>query len=178
MRLSAWKAAAPHRDATSPKVMAMVDPVLAALGAEPDPVCWIVWGDDPRSRWSVLAPSLAGLILLHVRVNVPQEGPRSSGKLVRWNRVQVGELAIETAGGHRLLSFQVEGNVLRGSDGEADAIAEFARQLFAAIDGRPFSPAATPRGRAAASTTAKTTTPTTTRRRELARLPAPKGKKP
>jgi hypothetical protein len=50
--------------------------------------------------------------------------------------LQVGELAMESTGGHRLLSFQVEGQVLRGSDHEADTIAAFALDLFAAMDGR------------------------------------------
>jgi hypothetical protein len=77
------------------------------------------------------------LLLIAVRVNVPQEGPRASAKLVRWNRVQTGELAIEYFGGHRLLSFQVEGQILPGTDDEADAIAGFALELFAAMDGRP-----------------------------------------
>ncbi len=39
-------------------------------------------------------------------------------------------------GGHRLMTFQVEGHVLRGSDEEAQAIGEFALELFAAMDGR------------------------------------------
>lgn len=120
----------------TPKVIAVIQPVLVALGAEPDPPCWMAWGDDPGIRYMVLVPTVVGLIELHVRVNVPQEGPRVSGKLVRWNRVQVGELAIEMASGHRLLTFQVESQVLKGADDDADAIAAFALELFAAIDGR------------------------------------------
>lgn len=137
MRLSDWAARAPHKDAMAPKVVAVVTPALTAMGAEADPSCWVVWGDDPAVRYTILAPTPAGLVQVHVRVNVPQEGPRASGKLVRWNRVQVGELAVEMASGHRLLTFQVESNVLRGSDADADAIAWFALELFAAIDGRP-----------------------------------------
>ena len=120
----------------APKVVAVIEPVLAALGAGHDPGCWVLWGDDPGVRSMLLVPTALGLVEVHVRVNVPQEGPRASGKLVRWSRVQIGELAIEMAGGHRLLTFQVEGQVLRGSDDEADAIADFARRLIAAIDGR------------------------------------------
>ena len=139
MRLSDWHADPPHRDATAARVVAVVQPVLVAMGAEPDPFCWFVWGDDPQARYSLLIPTAPGLVVVNVRVNVPQEGPRAAGKLIRWNRVQVGELAIETVtGGHRLMSFQVEGNVLRGSDAEADAIAAFALQLFNAMDGRPI----------------------------------------
>ena len=51
---------------------------------------------------------MAGLVQVNVRVNVPGEGPRTTGKLVRWHRVQVGELSVEIQGGHRLLTFQVE----------------------------------------------------------------------
>jgi hypothetical protein len=39
-------------------------------------------------------------------------------------------------GGHRLISFQVETQVLNGADAAADAIAGFAHVLFAAVDGR------------------------------------------
>jgi hypothetical protein len=145
MRLSDWPGQAPVKDALAPKVIAVVTPVLTALGAAPDPSCWVAWGDDPAIRYTVLAPTAAGLLEVHVRVNVPQEGPRASGKLVRWNRVQVGELAIEMASGHRLLSFQVDSHVLRGTDEAADAIAGFALELFAAIDGRPApEPSAAP----------------------------------
>jgi hypothetical protein len=136
MRLSDWRGRTPHRDSLTTKVVGVVEPVITALGAEPDPTCWIVWGDDPAVRYIILVPTDAGLLQVHVRVNVPQEGPRASGKLIRWNRVQTGELAMEVAGGHRLLSFQVEGQVLKGSDDDADAIAGFALEIFAAIDGR------------------------------------------
>jgi hypothetical protein len=140
MRLSDWQSAPPSRDILAPKVLAVIEPVVVAFGGEADPVSWIVWGDDPATRYTVLVPVDAGLLVVHVRVNVPQEGPRASGKLVRWSRVQVGELAMEMVGGHRMLSFQVETNVLRGTDDQADAIAAFALGLFASIDGRPFVP--------------------------------------
>src|SRR5262245_6946672 len=42
MRLSEWRARAPHKDAGSPRLAAVVDPVLAALGSGPDPHCWVV----------------------------------------------------------------------------------------------------------------------------------------
>ncbi|MGH2476623.1 MAG: hypothetical protein ACRDIL_15300 [Candidatus Limnocylindrales bacterium] len=140
MRLSEWAGRAPHKDALAAKVQAVIVPVVTSMGAEADPSCWIAWGDDPAVRYTILAPTPAGLLQVHVRVNVPQEGPRTSGKLIRWSRVQTGELAVEMASGHRLLSFQVEGLVLRGSDQEADDIAAFALELFAAIDGRAFVP--------------------------------------
>lgn len=159
MRLSEWRGRAPHKDSLTPKVMAVIEPVLVTLGADRDPEAWVVWGDDPGVRFLILTPTVLGLVELHVRVNVPQEGPRSSGKLVRWNRVQVGELAVEMAGGHRILSFQVESQVLRGSDEDADAIAAFARALIAAIDGRTLPPATgagSGGGRAASGRTGRT----------------------
>lgn len=158
MHLRDWRGRTPHKDALTPKVLAVLEPVLVSLGSDPDPRCWVSWGDDPASRYLVLVPTAAGLVEVHVRVNVPGEGPRASGKLVRWNRVTVGELAIEMVGGHRLLTFQVEGQVLHGKDDEADAIAAFALGLFAAIDGRPVADVAdgaAGRGRSRTSSAAK-----------------------
>lgn len=136
MRLSDWQARAPHRDSMADKVLAPARDALALLGAERDPECWIVWGDDPQVRWTLLVPSTAGLVQVHVRVNVPGEGPRSAGKLIRWHRVQVGELSVEIQGGHRLLTFQVESHLLHGADAEADVVASFVETLLAAMDGR------------------------------------------
>jgi hypothetical protein len=141
VRLSAWRTAAPQKAAATAKVAAVVDPVLSALGAEPDPHCWVVWGEEPAVRYSILVPTDAGLIHAFVRVNIAAEGPRTTTKLVRWNRVSIGELSLETQSGHRLLSFQVEGQVLRGVDREADQAAAFALRIIAAIDGRPLPPA-------------------------------------
>jgi hypothetical protein len=138
MRLSEWRAAAPHKDAGASKVAAVVDPVLAALGTGADPHAWVAWGEEPWNRYTILVPTDPGLVTCFVRVLVPGEGPRASGKLVRWGRVAIGELAVEAQQGHRLLSFQVEGQVLRGVDGEADRVAAFALRVIAAIDGRPL----------------------------------------
>jgi hypothetical protein len=165
MRLSDWRASAPNRGSVGPKVVATLEGALAAMGTRPDPLCWIVWGDDPEIRYTVLAPNDAGLIVCHVRVNVPGEGPRASAKLVRWGRLQVGELQLETQAGHRVISFQVEGQVLRGSDADADRVGVFAMGLFAAIDGRPI-PEQSPvrparRTRPGDSTTTKTATSST-----------------
>jgi hypothetical protein len=137
MRWSAWRAKAPFKDSVQPKVLSVVDDALAELGADPDPECWVVWGDDPSSRYALLVPSPSGLVLVNVRVSVPGEGPRAGGKVVRWPRVQLGELAVEIQGGHRLVTFQVESHVLNGADAAADAIAVFAQTIFAAVDGRP-----------------------------------------
>jgi hypothetical protein len=156
MRLSEWRAESPSREATGQKVNALVDPILLALGASPDPTAWVEWGEEPAIRYTVLAPAPAGLISCFVRVNVPGEGPRATAKLIRWSRVQLGELAIETQGGHRLLTFQIEQLVLRGADEAADRVGRFAAELFAAVDGRPVpEPAA---GRATGSVASRRTT--------------------
>jgi len=138
MRLSEWRAGAPNREALSARVLEVVLPVLESLGAEDDPHCWVAWGDDPAIRYLIFAPTAAGLVSCSVRLALPGEGPRASGKVIRWHRVQVGELAVETTGGHRLVSFQVETQVLRGADAAADRIAAFGLALLAAIDGRPL----------------------------------------
>jgi len=138
MRLTEWRVGAPNREALSGRVIDIVVPVLESLGAEADPHCWVAWGDDPGIRYMIFAPTAAGLVTCSVRLALPGEGPRASGKVVRWHRVQLGELAVETVGGHRLVSFQVESQVLRGSDLVADRIAAFGLALFAAVDGRPM----------------------------------------
>ena len=148
MRLSEWRAGAPHAASVADKVLASIAPVLEGLGAEADPPCWIAWGDDPLVRYTILALADAGVVTCSVRVNVPQEGPRASGKLVRWSRLQVGELSVENQGGHSLVSFQVESQLLRGVDDEGHRVTEFALDVVAGVDGRPFpsvGPAGPPR---------------------------------
>jgi len=142
MRFSEWRDRAPMRDSVGPKVIPVVEAALATLGAERDPECWVAWGDDPAVRYLILAPTPSGLAQLNVRVNVPGEGPRAGGKIVRWARVQLGELGVEIQGGHRLVTFQVDTLVLNGVDEAADRVAAFAQGLFAAVDGRPIEPAA------------------------------------
>jgi len=149
MRLSEWRGSAPSKDAVGAKVTAVVDPVIASFDVGGDPDCWVAWGEEPGQRYTILVPTPTGLVTCYVRVIVPGEGPRAAAKLIRWNRVQLGELAIETQGGHRLLSFQVESLVLRGADDVADRIAAFALDLFDAVDGRPprtRGPSSTSRG--------------------------------
>lgn len=153
MRLSEWRTHAPHKDSMTPKVLAVIDPVLASLGAEPDPSAWIVWGEDPGARYAMLVPSEAGLLQVLVRVNAPGEGPRASAKVIRWGRVQLGELGLEMVGGHRVLGFQVESYILRGTDEEGDALASFALEVFARIDGRPITPRVVQPGRSAKAAT-------------------------
>jgi hypothetical protein len=140
VRLGEWQARTEHRASMAEKVLAPARDALELLGAERDPECWIAWGDDPQVRWTILAPAIAGLVQVNVRVNVPGEGPRAAGKLIRWHRVQIGELSVEIQGGHRLLTFQVESLLLHGADAEADAVAAFAERLFAAMDGRAQPP--------------------------------------
>jgi hypothetical protein len=140
MRLSEWRAKAPNKDAVAPKVVAVVEQALLALGGDQDPECWVAWGDDPGIRYLVLVPTPAGMLQINVRVMVPGEGPRAAGKVVRWARLQLGELAVEIQGGHRLVTFQVENLVLTGADAAADGISAFAQALFAAVDGRVLAP--------------------------------------
>jgi hypothetical protein len=140
MRLSEWRKNAPSKDAGGPKVAAVVDAVIDALGAERDPHCWVAWGEEPAIRYMILIPTEPGLITSFVRVSVPGEGPRATTKLIRWSRLSIGELTIETQAGHRLLSFQVEQQVLRGADAAADRVAAFALRVIAAIDGRSIAP--------------------------------------
>ncbi len=139
MRLSEWQTRSAHRESVADRVLDPARDALVLLGAERDPDCFVVWGDDPGARWSILAPTAAGLVQVAVRVNVPGEGPRASGKLIRWHRVQIGERSVEIQGGHRLLTFQVESVLLHGADSEADTVAAFVDALFAAMDGRPMA---------------------------------------
>lgn len=136
MRLSEWRKAAPTREAMSNKVLAVLKPVLADLGAEDDPECWVAWGDDPSFRYSVMAPTLVGLITVGVRLSSGEEGPRATAKLIRWSKLSVSELGIEASGGHRIVAVQLEGQVIKGMDEEADLICEFVRGLIAAVDNR------------------------------------------
>lgn len=165
MRLSDWRAAAPHRDSLTAKVEAAIKPVLSGFGADADPECWVLWGDDPQMRWFLLVPTPAGMVEIGVRVNVPQEGPRAAGKLVRWSRVQVGDFQLETQGSHRLLSFQIESQVLRAVDAECDAMSAFIRRVFAAIDGRLVPEPAPTRTAARLAATPRSTTDRTPARR-------------
>jgi hypothetical protein len=135
MRVGEWRKAAPNKESMSNAVLAILRPVLVDLGAEADAECWVVWGEDPESRYSVLAPTGAGLVTVAVRLNGP-DGPRATAKLVRWSKLSVSELGIESSGGHRLVAVQVESHVLKGIDTDADRICEFVRGLIAAIDGR------------------------------------------
>ena len=141
MRLGEWPSRSPNRDSMAAKVMAPAIEALTLLGAERDPDCWISWGDDPGARYTILAPAPAGLVIVSVRVNVPGEGPRVAGKIVRWHRVSVGELSVEIQGGHRLITFQLESQLLHGADGDADEVARFVASIFAGIDGRAAPPA-------------------------------------
>jgi hypothetical protein len=141
MLLGEWRKTAPNRECLSSKVLAVLKPVLTDLGADGDPECWVLWGEDPEFKYSIMAPTQAGLITVAVRVGgMGGDGPRATAKLVRWSKLTVGELSIEAASGHRIVAVQVEGQVLKGTDEEADQICEFCRGLLAGIDGRAFQP--------------------------------------
>lgn len=136
MRLSEWRKAAPTEGAMDDRVLAVVGPVLTDLGAERDPECWVVWGEDPDMRYSLLAPTLAGLITVAIRFTSPEDGPRVIAKLVRWSKVSVSELGLDAGSDHRMVAVQVENLVLKGMDEEADRICGFVRNLLAGVEDR------------------------------------------
>lgn len=158
MRLSEWRQRAPFKDSVSTKVMAVVEEAIGTLSVDLDPESWVAWGDDPQTRYLILIGTPAGLLQVNVRVNVPGEGPRAGAKLVRWNRVQLGEFGVDIQVGHRLVTFQVEGLVLTGADAQADRIGAFAQSILAAVDGRPIPPTSSARRRATSRATPKTGT--------------------
>jgi hypothetical protein len=136
MRLSDWRKTDPHKESLNNKAVAVLRTVLMDLGAESDPECWVVWGDDPESRYSVLAPATAGVIYAAVRLTGSAEGPRATARLIRWSKLAISELSVEASGGHRIVAVQVENLVLKGSDDEADRICGFVTGLIAGIDNR------------------------------------------
>jgi hypothetical protein len=138
MRLSEWRKTAPNRECMSNTVLGVLTPVIGDLGAADDPECWVIWGEDPDIRYYVMVPTRAGMIWTAVRVNTPAAAARATGKLVRWPRLQLSELSVESAEGHRIVAVQVEGQVLKGVDDAADRICEFVRGLIGAVDGRDW----------------------------------------
>lgn len=138
MRLSEWRAAAPHMDAMSESVMQVLQPVVSGLGVGADAPFWVVWGEEPQSRYTLFAPTHAGLAVIAVRVRASMEGAHATGRLVRWSRVQIGDLSVEGQAGHHLLSAQLEGAIMRAVDAEADRMGAFLQSVFAGIDGRPI----------------------------------------
>src|ERR1035437_3952317 len=136
MRLSDLRKTDPHKESLNNKAVAVLRTVLMDLGAESDPECWVVWGDDPESRYSVLAPATAGVIYAAVRLTGSVEGPRATARLIRWSKLAISELSVEASGAHRIVAVQVENLVLKGSDDEADRICEFVTRLIAGIDNR------------------------------------------
>jgi len=138
MRLSGWRTKAPGRDGISARVIDAVGAILEALGADADPHCWVTWGDETGSRWTLLAPCSPGLAVVNVRAGSPEEGPRAAGRLIRWGKVQLGELSAEAERGHRLVMFQIEGQPIRGADDSADEVAAFAGLALAGLEGRPL----------------------------------------
>ena len=125
MRLSEWRAKAPAREALGPKVMAVLGPVLGVLGVEDDPQVWVLWGEDPSTKFSIYAPTLGGLAIVVVRPNRGASAPGQS------RRSSVGRASRSASSrsrprAHRMISFQVDAAVLRGADAVADAIGRFA----------------------------------------------------
>jgi hypothetical protein len=118
------------------KTLAVIRTLVVDMGAEADPECWVVWGEDSESRYSVLVPALAGVISVAVRLSGTDEGTRATARLIRWPKLTISELSVEAAGGHRIVAVQVESYVLKGTDDHADRICEFVRGLIATIDNR------------------------------------------
>ena len=140
MLLSEWSSVAPNSGCMNQAVLDALAPVLSDMGAGEDPECWVAWGEDPDYKYSVLAPTAAGLVMVAVRLNPGSDaGPRATAKLVRWPKIQIGEFSIEAADGHRVVAVQVEGLVLKGTDEAASSICEFVRGLIAGSDGRAVS---------------------------------------
>ena len=152
MRLSEWRKTAPNKESLSNHVLVVLKPVLVDLGADADADCWVYWGDDPESRYSILAPTVAGLVTVAVRLSGP-DNVRAMARLVRWSKVSVSELSIDASDGHRLVAVQVETLVLKGVDAEADRICEFVLGLVAGIENRSpqLIPIALGQGAAAAA---------------------------
>ena len=172
MRLSDWRATERGARVMTDKVADAYGPTLALLGAEADPISYLIWGDDHQVRYLILAVADAGLIMSNVRVNVPQEGPRASAKLVRWGRLSVGELAVEAHHGRRQVTTQIEGIVLQGVDEEADEIGAFVSELLARIDGRSTAPAGAERPERARRGSAAKSNARSTAARTTIELPA------
>jgi hypothetical protein len=160
MRLSEWRPLSPRRESLSAKVLAVLEPMLATIGAEPDPHVWISWGADPGIRYALLALTPGGVVVCTIRLNPAGDGPRIGAKLVRWSRVQIGDVDLETQQAHRLLTVQIEGQVLRGVDADADRVSRFVQAVLAGVDGRPIPSLDEPGRRRRASVATK---PSTTR---------------
>lgn len=135
MRLGEWRSSATGKKVIPAKVAEVLDSALRALGVPADAVAYVLWGDQPEVRFLVLAASDAGMAYIGVRVNVPQEGPRASGRMIRWSRVQVGEVSVEAHHGHRQVTAQVESQVLQGVDTAGDEIAAWMAEVYRRVDG-------------------------------------------
>jgi hypothetical protein len=136
MRLSDWQATLRGQRLMTGKVALAYGPALALFGAGLESDGYVVWGDDPDVHYSILVVGDAGLIVVVVRVNVPQEGPRASAKVIRWGRVSIGELSVDVTRGHRQATAQIESYILKGVDDDADRIGAFVGHVLTRIDGR------------------------------------------
>ena len=136
MRLSEWRRRAPAPGALEAPVLDVLVPVLADVGADPDPECWIAWGEDPEARYAILVPVPAGLVTITVRPPVGSEDARVTAKVIRWPKLSLGEFSLDAAAGRRVIVVQVEDFIIKGVDSEADRICEFMRGLVIAADGR------------------------------------------
>ena len=113
MRLSEWVGDRTAQGVGArPRSSRVVEPMLAMLGCDAGPGVLGRLGRRPRRRATRSSRATdAGLVQVNARVNGARaKGPRAGGKLIRWNRVQVGDLAVEMQGGHRILSYHARGS--------------------------------------------------------------------
>jgi len=118
------------------KTLAVIRTLVVDMGAEADPECWVVWGEDSESRYSVLVPALAGVISVAVRLSGTDEGPRANGQAD--SLAQADDQRAQRRGRRRAShrGRAVESYVLKARTIIADRICEFVRGLIATIDNR------------------------------------------
>jgi hypothetical protein len=135
MRFADWQATPEGSRYLSDRLVKLIESAAHTLGARDATPCYVAWGEQPEARFQVMLSTDGGLAIFSVRANVPQEGPRLSGRLVRWARVQVGELTFEAHSGHVQVSAQFEGQVLLGLDAAGERIAEWMTEVYRRVDG-------------------------------------------
>ncbi|MGC8634130.1 MAG: hypothetical protein ACP5VP_05630 [Candidatus Limnocylindrales bacterium] len=135
MRFADWQATPEGSRYLTDRLVPLIESAARTLGAHDATPCYVAWGDQPEARFQVMLSTDGGLGIFNVRVSVPQEGPRLSGRLVRWARVQAGEVTFEAHSGHIQVSAQFEGQVLLGLDEAGERIAEWMTEVYRRVDG-------------------------------------------
>ena len=135
MQFSDWCETDEGRRRIPEPLVTLIGNAMRTLGVPLDAPAHVIWGDQPGQRFMVMLACDAGLAILGVRPSTPQEGPRVSGRLLRWSRVQVGELAIEAHHGHVQASAQMEGQVLQGLDAAGAQVAGWMAEVYRRVEG-------------------------------------------